>query len=159
MYEDLHKKISDAGQGHLLKYWDSLTDSERQELAQELKGLDFFHLENLFRSSMSHNEASSESQATYEPWRDVITIESARTSRAAHIRAGLDLISSGGLAILLLAGGQGTRLGSSLPKGCYDIGLPSHKSLFHLHAERIRNVELLARAWIQKKKNRMSPYP
>ena len=70
-----------------------------------------------------------------DPLPKVVKYKAADESqREAWRKAGMELASQGKVAFLLLAGGQGTRLGTSDPKGCYDIGLPSHKSLFQLMA-------------------------
>jgi UDP-N-acetylglucosamine/UDP-N-acetylgalactosamine diphosphorylase len=65
--------------------------------------------------------------------------------------SGIEHIANGYAAVVILAGGQGTRLGYLGPKVEIDIGLPSSKSLFQLHLEKIRRVMHLAASAASKK--------
>merc|ERR1719309_1606152 len=57
---------------------------------------------------------------------------------------GYEALGKGKVGAILLAGGQGTRLGADKPKALFDLGLPSKKSLLQIQAERIRKMEDLS---------------
>lgn len=59
-------------------------------------------------------------------------------------RIGLEAIGNSQVGAVILSGGQGTRLGFNGPKGMYDVGLISGKSIFQLHVERIMKIKELS---------------
>jgi UDP-N-acetylglucosamine/UDP-N-acetylgalactosamine diphosphorylase len=61
-----------------------------------------------------------------------------RSRRATELTAiGEAAYKAGQVAVLMVAGGQGTRLGSSAPKGCFSVAPHSGKSIYQLQAEKV----------------------
>jgi UDP-N-acetylglucosamine/UDP-N-acetylgalactosamine diphosphorylase len=148
-HDALRARYDAAGQGHLLTFWPTLSAPERAELAAQLNALDVDRVNRIYARAIAAEKELAAPGAAAEELQPLP--ESATESVVAHpehataLRArGLKAIAAGEVAVLLMAGGQGTRLGSSAPKGCYDIGLPSHKSLFQLQAERIAGLQTVA---------------
>lgn len=139
---DEKKAVTAAGQGHLLGDWDRLSTDQRLHLMADIQEFDLAYVNNSYIASKS---LAAENKRPPQPLQEVTTLKDlGHDNIDIWTKAGYKLIAEGRAAVLLLAGGQGTRLGSSAPKGCYDIGLPSHKSLFQLQAERLIRVQQLA---------------
>ncbi len=131
-YDDLIKHFFSKGQGHLFQHWNTLSEDERKSLFEELKSVDFALLTELQSLATSGHTMHD----TFEP-APYISLK-AGTDEYLHARAvGEEHIRKGKVAVFVVAGGQGSRLGYEGPKGCFSIGEVSGKSLFQIHAEKI----------------------
>eukprot|EP01118_Nematostelium_gracile_P017331 TRINITY_DN7369_c0_g1_i1.p1 TRINITY_DN7369_c0_g1~~TRINITY_DN7369_c0_g1_i1.p1 ORF type:complete len:292 (+),score=82.16 TRINITY_DN7369_c0_g1_i1:9-884(+) len=115
-----------------------LDENSRSELFRDLESIHLAELKDIYESVTEKRNISSFNPT---PFPDVCTVSQSKDERLKWYQIGLEKIYQGKLATLLLAGGQGTRLGTTYPKGMYDVGLPSKKSLFQIQAERLIRVQ------------------
>lgn len=121
------QKLSSMGERHLLNFWDSLDLSQRNHLLQQIEALDPTLLTSM--RLQVFQQAAVDSQ--YDPFLDY-----SQTGSEVDAVNGLELIRSGKMGCLIVAGGQGTRLRFEGPKGMFPISVVKHKSLFQLFAEK-----------------------
>lgn len=146
--ESVKKKLAAFGQQHLLDTWDILDEDQQRKFLEHVDGIDFEEAVSLFKKAEQSMGSVKMLDDRMEPVPESQFESEERISaevRESYRRKGLEAIANGEVAVLLLAGGQGTRLGVSYPKGMYSVGLPSGKSLFQIQAERIRRVTTLAK--------------
>lgn len=145
---ELRAKYEKAEQEQVFAFYDALSSSEKGALYQQLSTIDPEHINNITQRALHPPKADDDaSQSGLEPLPASATasiLDSKPEEIESWYESGLELIAANKVAVVLMAGGQGTRLGSSAPKGCFDVGLPSQKSLFQMQAERIRKVQKLA---------------
>ena len=145
----LQDRYRQAKQDQVFAFYESLSTSDKAVLYDQLASIDPEYINNITEQALHPPAASKEDkEPTVEPLPEnarASILDSDAASLEGWYSSGLELIAQNKVAVVLMAGGQGTRLGSSAPKGCFNIGLPSEKSLFQLQAERIYRVQQLAR--------------
>jgi UDP-N-acetylglucosamine/UDP-N-acetylgalactosamine diphosphorylase len=131
MHSDLLEHLRPHGQEHILKWWPQLSDAQRAELQQQIAALDLKLLQQLY--------AQRDELATLPAPDRIAPIRAAALERhdSATRSAGEEALRRGEVAVLVVAGGQGTRLGFDHPKGMFPIGPVSNKTLFQIHAEKV----------------------
>lgn len=148
--ESLRSRINAAGQSHLLQFWDKLTDGEKQSLFKDLDRINYEEVNQYFKDAEKTLQAAATKVDNHMETLPSESCGSVSRSDPAAIakynKQGLTEIGNNRVAVLLLAGGQGTRLGVNYPKGMYNVGLPSGKTLYQLQAERILKLQQQARA-------------
>ena len=138
--DKLLDKLKFYNQEHILQYWDSLTGTEAETLYQQLENVDWNFLESL--------DMHKDSDTSFIQPINALSIEDIERSNSEYKLTGLNAIKEGKLCLLLLAGGQGTRLGHDRPKGCFNMGITKEMSIFSLLMENTLKIVKESDTWI-----------
>jgi UDP-N-acetylglucosamine/UDP-N-acetylgalactosamine diphosphorylase len=137
--DTLKRGAANFGQEHIFQFWSGLNEEERATLAAQVASIRFDFMEKLI-DHWVRNEPPPETFERIEPV-PVIPPNGEGPDSPAAWDAGEAALRQGRVAVLTVAGGQGTRLGFEGPKGSYPIGPVTGKTLFAYHAEKIRASE------------------
>jgi len=138
-YEQLREHFRLFGQEHVLQFWPELSSDQQRDLLNQIQTIDLDLIAQLTEKNILYLRKGLTRHDDLKP---IAIIPIPRTAQQQHAAdqarvAGEELLRSGKVGIILVAGGQGTRLGFSGAKGLFPITPVKKKTLFQLHAEKI----------------------
>ena len=129
--KELLKKYN---QEHLLGYYDELNSEEQNELLRQISEIDFSVLKFV------ENKNIKQERGVIAPVSDVCTMEDIEARKEEFFQIGADAVRNCKVGAVLLAGGQGTRLGSDKAKGMYNIGINKPLYIFEMLIKNLMEV-------------------
>lgn len=130
----IRKTLKKYSQEHLLNGYENLPEVKQKQLLNQIENTDFELINSLYSKTKETVEISESQLSPIEYW----DRKRLNGEYKGFQEIGEKAIKSGKLAAVTMAGGQGTRLGHKGPKGTFDIGLDSHKSLFELLCDSLK---------------------
>lgn len=137
---DTMQILKKYNQEHLLNFYDELTEPEKETLLSQIHNIDFDKINKLYISS------TKDDSIPYDRISPIPFVSKSKLSKKEidhYSKIGNEFISKEKLAIITLAGGQGTRLGYKGPKGSYEIDVPPKKSLFEFACDNLKKLNQL----------------
>ena len=138
VHAHLSQKLRAHGQEHLLQFWQELSIEEQESLAAEILSIDFEQIQQLHNGFLNPTKTEDVDVSRVEEPQSVKPGESTRISQEAARAVGEAALKTGLVGVVIVAGGQGSRLGFEHPKGMYPIGPASDATLFQILIEKIR---------------------
>lgn len=137
-YDEFKEIVTSNGQEHLIKLYERLDDDKKIKLLEQIDSIDFEEIKKLYGLTQEKKEFNGVDIKPIEAC-DAESLSDEEKERLTKI--GIDIIKEGKLAVVMMAGGQGTRLGHSGPKGTFDFGLDSHISIFESFVKQFKEAE------------------
>ena len=139
--EEAKRKCEQAGQQHLLAYYEELTKEEQEKLLAQIEKMDITLLDLLKK------ERKEVEKGKLEPL-GAVTLDEIQKEKDQYRKMGCEAIRAGKVGAVLLAGGQGTRLGLDKPKGMLNVGIHKELYLFEQLIHNIMDVVKETGAWV-----------
>ena len=132
-----------VGQEHILRFWDELSETQKEEFLKEIDTLELDLIKKFKGLIGEKDKIAGYIPGTLEPY-EVIRIPKTPKEKALYaeaVKKGEDALRAGKVGAILVAGGQGSRLGFNGPKGVFQVGPITDRTLFQYHTEKIMALE------------------
>lgn len=139
--EEAKVKLAGAGQEHLLQYFDELDEAQQTGLLNQIEALDLSLLD------LIKDGVKEVPKGKLAPL-GAVTLDEIKEKKDTYKKRGLEAIRQCQVGAVLLAGGQGTRLGLDKPKGMLNVGIHKELYLFEQLVNNLMEVVREADAWV-----------
>ena len=139
---ELTDRLAAHGQEHLIAFWDGLDSAAQSRLSEQIAAIDFDQISALFQGEVDQPDWAAASRRAEPPVAMRLADRQAGQGGGLGVApdyaavTGKAALDAGKVGVLLVAGGQGSRLGFDQPKGMYPIGPVSNATLLQIHLEK-----------------------
>lgn len=137
-YNQAKELLKEYGQFHVLMFWDHLNENQKVDLLAQIETLD---LDTVILMQKLLAEKDKTRETTKSDIKPAEVIKQSELEKGEARRIGEEILRAGEVGVILVAGGQGTRLGFDGPKGCFPLAPITNAPLFAIHSRKILGLE------------------
>ena len=133
--QDVIKMLESYNQNHIINLLKNLDEVKKQELLEQIEKIDFHQVMELYDNTKKEIEIK---ESKIEPISYLDKAKLSQEQREKFDKLGEEILRSGKYAVVTMAGGQGTRLGHTGPKGTFKLDVYGKgKYLFEILKENL----------------------
>ena len=129
-------KLKEYGQNHIVNILEKLDETKKQELIEQINKIDFHQMMELYQNTKKEIKFK---EGKIEPVPYLDKAKLTKDQREEFDKLGEEIVKNNQYAVVTMAGGQGTRLGHTGPKGTFKLDVYGKgKYLFEILADNLQ---------------------
>ena len=129
-------KLKEYGQNHIVNILEKLDETKKQKLIEQINKIDFHQMMELYQNTKKEIKFK---EGKIEPVPYLDKAKLTKDQREEFDELGEEIVKNNQYAVVTMAGGQGTRLGHTGPKGTFKLDVYGKgKYLFEILADNLQ---------------------